>query len=244
MKPLRILSVAAACLLPACMALAFMLFKDARQNALCKNLAITLQNGGNMHFISEATITATLKQAGLYPVGQRMNAINTDRIEKELLRNEILERVNAYKTPSGILRVDVKQKTPILRVTGSGGDYYIDSRGGTMPASWRYAAHVPVAGGYVRKELATTELYKFALFLQEDDFWGNQIEQIYIHPDREVELSPRVGEHRIILGTMDNFREKLDNLRLFYEQAIPKTGWEKYRIINLKFKNQIVCTKK
>lgn len=27
-------------------------------------------------------------------------------------------------------------------------------------------------------------------------------------------------------------------------QAIPKVGWEKYSMINLKYKNQIVCTKK
>jgi cell division protein FtsQ len=36
----------------------------------------------------------------------------------------------------------------------------------------------------------------------------------------------------------------MNKLRLFYEQAIPKIGWEKYEIINLKYKNQIVGTKK
>jgi cell division protein FtsQ len=113
-----------------------------------------------------------------------------------------------------------------------------------MPVSRHYVAHVPVATGYVRKESATTGLYKFALFLQDNEFWNSQIEQIYVHPGRDIELVPRVGEHRIMLGTLDNFREKLDNLRLFYEHVIPKVGWEKYSIINLKFKNQIVCTKK
>ena len=70
------------------------------------------------------------------------------------------------------------------------------------------------------------------------------LEQIYVHPDKEVELIPRVGNHRILLGTFDHFEEKLANLRLFYEQAIPKMGWEKYSIINLKYRNQIVCTKR
>jgi cell division protein FtsQ len=244
MKILRILSVVVACFLLGYMALTLVLFKDSKQNALCKDLVVALQDSENVHFISETTLVTALKQADIYPVGRRMDAINTDKIEKELLRNEILEHVNAYKTPSGIIRVDVKQKTPIMRVTGSGGDFYIDSKGSIMPASWRYAVYVSLASGYVRKELATTELYEFALFLQEDEFWNNQIEQIYVHPDSEVKLIPRVGEHRIILGTLDNFREKLDNLQVFYEQAIPKMGWGKYSIINLKFKNQIVCTKK
>ena len=53
-----------------------------------------------------------------------------------------------------------------------------------------------------------------------------------------------MGNHRIMLGTLNEFEEKLANLKLFYEQAIPKVGWEKYSMINLKYKNQIVCTKK
>jgi len=48
-----------------------------------------------------------------------------------------------------------------------------------MPISRRYAAHVPIVSGYVEKELAVTDLYKFALFLQENEFWNDQIEQIY-----------------------------------------------------------------
>jgi cell division protein FtsQ len=244
MKPVRILSVAVATLMLAYIIAMTVFFKDSRQDSMCKKVVITLQDDKSMRFISEATIEATLKQAGLDPTGQLMSKINTDKIEKELLRNEMLDRVHAYKTPSGIIRLDVKQKKPVLRVMGLEGSFYVDSKGSLMPVSRRYAAHVPVATGYVRKESAVTDLYKFALFLQEDEFWNSQIEQIYVHPDRDVELVPRVGEHRILLGTLDNFREKLDNLRLFYEQAIPKVGWEKYSIINLKFKNQIVCTKK
>jgi cell division protein FtsQ len=113
-----------------------------------------------------------------------------------------------------------------------------------MPVSLRYVAHVPVVSGFVEREFAVGSLYQFALFLQENDFWNNQIEQIYVHPDNEIELIPRVGNHRIVLGTFDDFEGKLNNLKLFYEKAIPKVGWEKYSIINLKYKNQIVCTKK
>jgi len=185
-----------------------------------------------------------LKQAGLYPAGKPVKAVNTDKMETELLKNGMIAEVVAYKTPSDIIKIDVKQKTPVLRVMGAGGNFYVDSKGNIMPVSRRYTAHVPVANGYIEKRLATTDLYKFALFLQEDMFWNDQIEQIYVHPDGETELIPRVGAQRILLGTLEGFEEKLANLRLFYEQAIPKTGWEKYGRINLKYKNQVVCTKK
>ncbi|MDR1259354.1 MAG: cell division protein FtsQ [Tannerellaceae bacterium] len=245
MKVIRAISVAAALLLFCyILTLTVWLRKFPGEDVMCSRLTVVLQSGGDMRFVSEANITDALKQAGLDPVGRLMKTINTDKIERELMRNEMLERIHAYKTPSGIIRIDIRQKNPILRVISHDGSFYVDRNGSTMPVSRRYTARVPLASGYVEKEFATTQLYRFALFLQENEFWNNQIEQIYVHPDQDVELIPLVGNHRILLGTLDNFREKLDNLQLFYEQAIPKLGWEKYSIINLKFRNQIVCTKK
>ena len=196
------------------------------------------------HFVSESDLVTILKKADLNQIKKPMDAINTDRIETELKKNEMIARIEAYKTPSGIIKLEVEQKIPILRVISSRGNFYVDNLGTTMPVSLRYVADVPLVSGYVEKELAVTDLYKFALFLQENEFWNNQIEQIYVHPDNEVELIPRVGNHRIVLGTFDDFQEKLDNLRLFYDKVIPKVGWEKYSIINLKYKDQSVCTKR
>lgn len=215
-----------------------------RQDYICRDFQIVVKDSLDKHFVTEDDLVYQLRKAGLNPIDRPMNDVNTDRIETELLKNEMIANVEAYKTPSGIIKLEVYQKMPILRVISVGGNYYVDNEGSTMPVSRRYAAHVPVASGYVEKELAVTDLYKFALFLQKNEFWNNQIEQIYVHSDNEIELIPRVGKLRIVLGTFQDFEEKLNNLQLFYEQAIPKVGWEKYNIINLKYKNQIVCTKK
>ncbi|MDR1624006.1 MAG: cell division protein FtsQ [Tannerellaceae bacterium] len=223
---------------------AFIFFKDTRQDAACHDLVVVVKDSLEEHFVTTGDLISLLKQAKLNPIGQPMNAINTHKIETELLKNEMIADVEAYKTPSGTIQLEVKQKMPILRVMGARGNFYVDSKGSTMPVSRRYVAYVPVASGFVEKGLATTKLYDFALFLHKNEFWNSQIEQIYVYPNKEVVLIPRVGNHRIFVGTLDDFREKLTNLQLFYEQAIPKVGWEKYSIINLKFKDQIVCTKK
>lgn len=103
---------------------------------------------------------------------------------------------------------------------------------------------IMVATGNIEKEFAKNDLYNFVLFLQKDRFWNDQIVQIYVNADHDVELVPLVGNQRILLGSLDDYPEKLEKLRLFYDQAIPKVGWEKYSMINLKYKNQIVCTKR
>ena len=241
---IRIVSIVVATLLFSYIVFASFYFKEMRHNPKCHNLEIVVKDSLDKHFVSESDIITILKQASLNPIKERINRVNTNKIEKELLKNQMIARVEAYKTPSGMIKLEVEQKIPILRVISPRGNYYVDNLGSTMPVSRRYVAHVPVVSGYVEKELAVTDLYKFALFLQENDFWNNQIEQIYVHPDNEVELIPRVGNHRIVLGSFADFEEKLDNLRLFYEKAIPKVGWEKYSIISLKYKDQIVCTKR
>lgn len=243
-RVIRTVSIIAATLLFCYILFAAFFFGERKEDYICRDLQIVVKDSLDKHFVNEDDVQVTLKRANLNPLGKPMNEVNTHRIEEELLKNEMIAGVEAYKTPSGIIKLEVSQKMPILRVISVRGNYYVDNEGSTMPVSRRYAAHVPVVSGYVEKELAMTDLYKFALFLQKNAFWNNQIEQIFVHPDGEVELIPRVGNHRIMLGTFDRFEEKLDNLQLFYEQAIPKVGWEKYGMINLKYKNQIVCTKK
>lgn len=241
---IRIISIVVATLLFCYIVFVSFFFREIRQDSICQDLQVVVKDSLDKHFVSESDLVSILKKAGLDPIKRSMADVNTDRIETELLKNEMIAQVEAYKTPSGIIKLEVMQKMPILRIMGVRGSYYVDNPGTTMPISRRYAAHVPIVSGYVEKELAVTDLYKFALFLQENEFWNDQIEQIYVYPDNDIELIPRVGNHRIMLGTLDEFEEKLANLKLFYEQAIPKVGWEKYSMINLKYKNQIVCTKK
>ncbi len=220
------------------------IFTGKKPEKECEEILIVVKDSLDKHFVNEQDILGLLKRVGLDPLNKPMTHINTESIEKELMNNQMIANVEAYKTPSGKIKLEIEQKMPILRVISGGGSYYVDNKGSTMPVSARYVAHVPVASGSVEKELAITDLYKFALFLQKNDFWNNQIGQIYVHPDSEIELIPMVGNHRILLGTLDEFEEKLDNLQLFYKQVIPKMGWERYKTINLKYKDQIVCTKK
>jgi cell division protein FtsQ len=196
------------------------------------------------HFLSEKDVADLLKKANLYPLNKKADEINTFDIENALMKNEIIERAEVVQLISGHVKIIISQKMPILRVFSSDGSYYVDKEGQTMPSELVQALYVPVASGNIEKSFAVSELYKFALYLQNDDFWNNQITQIYVRRPNDIEIVPRVGSHRILLGSMEDFEKKLKHLRLFYEQVIPKTGWEKYSVINLKFKNQIVCTKK
>ena len=110
--------------------------------------------------------------------------------------------------------------------------------------------------------LFLTKLANFVRFIERDDFWSAQIVQINVpgggsgvNPegygaDRagrwkepELELVPRAGDHIVTLGALDGTeREKLEKLRLFYLDGLRHEGWDKFGRIDIKYKNQIVCT--
>lgn len=241
---IRILSIIIATLLSCYVVVAGIFFGHTTNKEVCQGLQIVVRDSLDKHFVTESDLVYLLKKAKIYPVKHPMDEINTDKIEEVLLKNNMIAQVEVYKTPSCLIKLEIEQKMPILRVNSPTGNYYIDNAGSVMPLSRHYVAHVLVASGNVGKEFAKKDLYDFALFLQDNDFWNNQIEQVYVDADEEVVLIPRVGNHRIVLGSMEHYRENLDHLKLFYEQAIPKVGWDKYSVINLKYRNQVVCTKR
>jgi cell division protein FtsQ len=66
-----------------------------------------------------------------------------------------------------------------------------------------------------------------------------------VNADREIELFPAIGNHKIVFGEAKDIAEKFNKLKLFYTQGLNKSdGWMKYAIVNLKYKNLVVCTKK
>ena len=241
---IRTLSVVLVVLISCYLVFAAFFFYGEGRDKDCVGIQIVVKDSLDKHFVNETDVISILKKSSLNPNGLKMSAINTHKIEMALLKNEMIRSVEVYKTPSAQIKMNVVQKIPILRVLNNMGSYYIDNEGDFMPMSYRYVVHVPIVTGYAKKEYVKEKLYKFALFLQNDDFWNNQIDQIYVRSDNEIVLVPRVGQCQIILGEIDNFEGKLQNLRLFYEQAIPVVGWNRYKTVSLKFKNQIVCTKK
>ena len=221
----------------------FFFSREKNDNLKCEEVEVIIADSLEKYFLKEKDISSYLKKGNLYPLNKKISDINTNDIENSLLKNDIIETAEVIQTVSGKIKIVVSQKMPILRVFSPGGSYYVDRSGKLMPSALGQAIYVPVASGNIEKSFAVSELYEFALFLQKDDFWNDQIEQIYVRSVNDIEIIPRVGGHRIILGSLDNFENKLEHLRLFYEKVIPKMGWGKYSVINLKYKNQIVCTK-
>ncbi len=125
--------------------------------------------------------------------------------------------------------------------------------------------HPPFERGYIGslEELAENEekkasknyvflanLINFVKFVREDDFWNAMIVQIDVQGsdkgaeyEPDVRIVPRVGNHLVVLGSLDDYAGKLARLMSFYRNGASYEGWSAYRRIDLQYGGQVVCTR-
>lgn len=231
-------------LLPAYLIASLILYSSTHDEQRCIRMEIALLDSANTHFTSAQEIRKQILNEGIDPTGKPLGSINTEKMEKILKKNQLIARAECYKSPSGIIHVDIKQRVPIMRVISGFESYYLDENGDIMPTTSSFSAYLPLATGHISHAYAVSQLYPMAVYLKNAPFWDAQIEQIYVTENNEIELIPRIGDNLILLGKIDNFEQKLENLQCLYEQALSKIGWNKYDTINLKYNNQVICSKR
>ena len=216
--------------------------KNLRKNT-CVGTQIDIDNVSDGSFLWSDDVKSIMDNEYGHIVDSLIVNINKDSIERILNRFPIIKTTEVYSSLDGIMHINITQKIPILRVFGK-DNYYVDEEGGIMSLSKRYSARVVVATGNISRDYARNELYHFVMFLRKDDFWNSFIEQIYVKNIDNVILIPKVGMFKINIGSIENYKENLEKLYLFLIKGIEKKGWNSYKEINLKFKNQVVCVKR
>lgn len=227
------------------LALAISVLNDKPKSMVCSGMRMDIKDSVYAGFIQQKEVTQLLKKNGLDPVGKRIDEINTQAIEEQLAAHPLIDGVECFTTPSGLLRIEVSQRIPLLRVMDANGNsFFVDTKGHKMPSSAQCVARLPIATGHINQKMACGELYHFAEFLMKDDFWNAQIEQIHVLKGGDVELVPRVGNHLIYMGKLKGYEHKLARLKEFYRKGLNKVGWNKYSRISIEFSNQIICTRR
>ncbi len=213
-----------------------------QEKVKCQHFDVLLATSEG-HFVNNEMIHELLQNKNLHPLERTSAEIAIKEIEQSISNHPAVKNANVYSDILGKISIDIIQRKPIARVVGEKDSYYIDEDGQWMPLSNHYTARTLVISGNVAV-VNSEALFQMAKYIYKDPFWNAQIMQVHIEYNEDLTLIPRVGYHQIFFGEAENFEEKFSNLKLFYEKGISYKGWNNYSSINLKFKNQIVCTKK
>ena len=231
----------------------------------CSGINIIIRDKEKVSFIDEKDILQIINDKSDPLEGKPIGSINISMLEKIINTNPFIYNAEVFSTIDGKLNIEVKQRIPVLRVINYKNEsFYIDQEGVFFPQSEKYSARVPLASGYIfnreierglrpcdinsmdstAKNSKIAQLFNIICFVSKKELWNAEIQQLYVNAEGDIEFIPSVGNHSVILGDDKNLSEKFDNLFLFYKKGLGTEGWDKYKTINLKYKNQVVCIKK
>ncbi|WP_339627156.1 hypothetical protein [uncultured Winogradskyella sp.] len=198
--------------------------------------------GGNTLFITEATVSKLLIQNQQTVADQPKDIIDLNALESVLNSNAMIKGAEVFMSVNGGLSVEIEQKRPIARVS-TNASYYIDDLGSFMPLSSNYSARVPLVTGFINKNKLKT-VFKFAKAVDEDEFLKKHVIKIHENEDGTINFQVRKSDFTVHLGTLNRLEKKINNFKVFYQKAMKDNILDSYKLVNLKFDKQVICTKK
>ena len=190
----------------------------------------------------------------------KIGTVDMVKIQRQLDANPWIESNTAYIDLDGNLNISFQEHQPKFRIYGKNGhSVYITHDGIVLPSSHSYTPYVLIASGNfdlgndtTTRRLSDTldgdrnalnALYWFEA-IEKNPFIANCAGQLYCNNRNQFELTVKGLDARIILGDTCLAADKLNRLEIFMKQRIKSPETKATKIINLNYKNQIVCTKR
>ena len=203
-------------------------------------------------FMDEIAIRVILNEQGVQ-VGMPIEKINLTQLEKFIEKTEWVKNAEFFINNKLVLEVKIEQRIPIARIfTASGSSFYIDNEGTRLPLKQLTVLNLPVFTGFPTDQLKLSKpdsvLLKDVLFfaktIQKDSFFMAQVAQVNIEPNGTFQMVPTLGDHLVLLGTVDQLEDKLNRLFTFYKKVWLGSGVNAYQYIDCRFNQQVVALKK
>ena len=203
-------------------------------------------------FMDEKEILQIIHEQGVKE-GQAIGKLNLNTLEKYLKTIRWVKHVELFLDNAQVLQVKIEQRIPIARIfTASGNSFYIDKEGLQLPLKQLIVLRLPVFTNFPTDRqilskpdsLLLNDILHFTKAVQNDSFFMAQTAQVNIAVNGDFELVPSVGDHLVLIGSVENIEDKLNRLYTFYKKVWVQSGLNAYQVIDCRFDNQIVALKK
>ncbi|MCK9162973.1 MAG: NAD(P)-binding domain-containing protein [Bacteroidales bacterium] len=236
------------------------------QNQKIKQLDVLVSYGKTDTIITKELISEELESRFGKFVNKERKTVEGKDIEEFLMNKPYVEKAEVYHTLKGVLKIEIKQREPVVRIyTQREKQYYIDKEGKIIEINKDESTDVVVASGYIDMNLSIlkkgsidtvnikdkkgmeknlSNLFLIAKRLQNDSILNYQIDQIYLNKNGSFELIPKIGNYVIKIDEGNDLETQLIKLSYLYKDSFTIIGWDNYSVVDLRYRNQVVCTKK
>ncbi len=211
---------------------------------------VNLEAVSGVYFVEEKEILTILSSS--FPElkkGLPMQEVPLNDIEDRLLGHPFIRTVEASMDQQGIVKLNLTQHEPIARIARpESADGYITKDGLLIATSPTYTSRVLILQGpYISSLMdqgrldVLPELMPLIHFIVNDKFWSAQVTELEINGRNDIRIHQQVGKQVIEFGDAKDFESKFNRIGVLYKEILPRKGWDAYKRISVKYKNQIVC---
>lgn len=232
------------CLLLAYVVVMFIWARAEAASHKCGGIDVVIHGQSQVASVTPQSVRDLLKDYPSPIVGQPIHSINTLAIAEYLRRFNNFETVDCTITTMGNLQVSVTPMVPALRVFDGGKSYYVNKDGKTMSALPGFHVDVPVVTGSFSERCRPELVLPLVRFMQADSLLSNVVAMVQVNDPDNIILVPRIKGHVINIGDTTRLPEKRRAILTAYREILPYKGWETYDTISVKFRGQIVATRR
>ena len=206
-----------------------------------------------LYLVNEEDLKAYLYQYVDILEESRKNEVSLFHLERILEEHSHVKNAEVYYDRVSNIHVNIDVKQPLLRYLERGSrGFYIDEFGDKIEWTPNYTPRLIVVRGKLPQEIINDTLNpSFQSTLEMIALCGKKInnssylqsivdEISFLGPDN-IQLVSKIGNAKVLLGDTTDLDAKLDRFAVFYKEAYARMGWEKYRQVDVRFKEKVYC---
>jgi len=235
---------------------AFLLGFERRRETRCVQINVTIQDSTNTHFVTADAVQAYLAADYKGLMGMPGDSIDLYKIESILNSKSPILESQAYITGKGILNISITQRKPLVEFQCKEYGMYSTADGFLLPLHPDFTDEVIIIDGHIpltmedcragRPEKPESlkwleDIIKVAAHIDGSRMWKGKIVQITCEQSGELVLKPAAGKETFLFGHPNDIERKFEKMQVYYERITADKGDDKYDVVDLRFRNQIVC---
>ncbi len=240
-------------------ALAFI--EQKHDETICEHFELVVENQEYDALTSAAELRSMIIAGTDTLSGKTLGEIDPYDIHLILDKNPYIKYADIQTNIDGRLKIDILLRQAIVRIINKDNlSYYIDREGWLMPINQGFPSRVLIVNGSINDRISglknqklhvdslpassiVKKLYELASYINNSPFLNKLIAQVWINNSGELELIPIIGEYTIMFGDFEDMEDKFEKLTAYFREGACKAGWINYSSIDLRYKNQVICSK-
>lgn len=226
-------------------AFAFAFVHEENSKRICPGIDLRIMGNTLLDSVLRQGVNSQLAKYGHKLKGETIENIDLKQLEDYLSTFSNFESVECSINPDSRLRITIIPIKAEVRVfTDKGHSFYINRYGKRIKADAEFFIDVPVLIAPEKYEDCISSALSVIRYAGADPELSPLIAAYKIDGPNDLIIIPILQGHVINFGDSTRLDEKKAAIMAAYRNVLPAKGWNTYDTISVKFKSQIVASRR